>query len=394
MAEMKPIGIDQTTGQQRAVADADTVNFGSEVTIIITNRGDYLGIPPQVTVVYPFEDATLINEPATAPAANISSGNGANWSPNGEYLSIGSSTSPYIQIYQRTGNELNKLDDPASLPIGGPFGGISWAPDGELLTVSQSGPNDIINYQRSGNVFTRLTSPASIPGSGSINELEWSGTGEFLAIAPGSFDPKFFVYRRDNTTLTKIADPASLPQVGAGFMFSCGWSPDSRFLALGGDQFPRIFIYERTGIDDFTLLPTPSTTPSGTQLRSVQFSPNGEFLATMTGSLLIYQRSGNTFTGVFADSGPYGTADLRWSPDSRYLAIGGSSDTLTIFERDETAFTLLDGPSTVPANFPSLAWSPDGQFLTAAHLTSVFTYQTGATLPDSGVVKTIRPMIP
>jgi len=43
MADMKPIGIDQTTGQQRAVEDDDSLvdNLGNQIQLAITNVGDF-----------------------------------------------------------------------------------------------------------------------------------------------------------------------------------------------------------------------------------------------------------------------------------------------------------------------------------------------------------------
>ena len=56
MADIKPIGIDQTTGQQRPVADGDTVNVGNEIEIAIKRVGDYSGGSNQVQVLYPWNE--------------------------------------------------------------------------------------------------------------------------------------------------------------------------------------------------------------------------------------------------------------------------------------------------------------------------------------------------
>ena len=102
MAEMKPIGIDQTTGQQRAVESDDNVTntIGDVIEIAIRNVGDYSGGSNQVQVLYPWDTPTKLNDPASGPTGF---GIDASWSPNGEYLAIGHVTSPYLTVLQRTG---------------------------------------------------------------------------------------------------------------------------------------------------------------------------------------------------------------------------------------------------------------------------------------------------
>ena len=57
MANMKPIGIDQTTGQQRLVGSSDSVvgNLGDEIEIAVTWTADFSGnLGPNVQVLFPW----------------------------------------------------------------------------------------------------------------------------------------------------------------------------------------------------------------------------------------------------------------------------------------------------------------------------------------------------
>ena len=72
---MKPIGIDQTTGQQRPIASSDSVtdNIGDEIEIAVKQVGDFSGnLRNQVNVLFPWGDPVKLADPATLP----SGGNG------------------------------------------------------------------------------------------------------------------------------------------------------------------------------------------------------------------------------------------------------------------------------------------------------------------------------
>lgn len=390
MADMKPVGIDQTTGQQRPIASGDTLNTGSEIEIVIKNRGDYLGVAPTVHVQYPWDTPTRLDDPTTFP---VSFAGGVAWSPGGEYVAFyNNDTGAKTWVYQRNGNNFNQLAFPATQPST-TTSGLEFSPDGELICFggnSTSG-RGFTTYQLSGNTLTLLPEPASQPTSGSTNGLAFSPTGELLALAAGS--QGLLIYRRNGTSFTKLADPASVP---GGFVYNCTWSPDGQFLAIGGDTAPRVHIYQRSGLDELTLLVDAASSP-GTQIRNLKFSNNGRFLATAnysTGDVIVFERNGTTFTT--ADTISIGGAfSLDWSPNDRYLAVGAASgDRARIFERDGTTFTALTSPASQPVSIPYCAWSPDGQFLTyndqgSGPPSRAIFYQTTGTLPTSGVVKTV-----
>src|SRR5690606_4456614 len=72
-----------------------------------------------------------VNDPSTLPTGD---GFGVSFSPDGNYLAVGHSSSPYVTIYKRNGDTFTKLPNPSTLPINTVFG-VSFSPDGNYLAV-------------------------------------------------------------------------------------------------------------------------------------------------------------------------------------------------------------------------------------------------------------------
>ena len=70
------------------------------------------------------------------------------WSPDGQYVAVMHTTSPYITTYKRVGDVLTKLANPATLPTGTGTGG-DWSPGGEFLAVSHQDSPYVTVYKSS-----------------------------------------------------------------------------------------------------------------------------------------------------------------------------------------------------------------------------------------------------
>jgi len=92
----------------------------------------------------------------------------------------------------------------------------------------------------------------------------------------------------------KIANPSSLPpDTGSGVTFS----DDGDYMVVTHKTTPYLLIYKRSG-DTFTKLPNPSSLPASTGWYP-SFSPDGTYLAVAHSSspyITIYKRSGDVFT--------------------------------------------------------------------------------------------------
>jgi hypothetical protein len=308
--------------------------------------------------------------PATVPGGN---GNGAAFSPDGVYMSIASTTTPFINIYKRSGDNFTKLADPATLP-GSAARSVSFSPDNVYMSVTTDSTPFVTIYKRSGDTFTKLTDPATLPASNG-RAVSWSPGSLYMAVAHDT-SPFVTIYKRSGDTFTKLTNPATLP---AGNGRGASFSPDGQYLSISHSTSPFVTIYKRSG-DTFTKLADPATLPPNSG-QGTSFSSDGVYLAvtnsTTSPFLTIYKRSGDTFiklTGGAASNGtdtalPNTGTQPSFSPDGQYLAVGHSTTPfITIFKRTGDVFNKIADPTSLPPSTSnSVAFSPDSQYLADAH---------------------------
>jgi len=336
-----------------------------------------------------FSDAPVkLVDPATLPTGQ---GRGVSFSPDGTYLAIGHSTTPFVTIYKRSGDTFTKLANPATLPTG-QGKGPSFSPDGTYLAIGHDSSPFVTIYKRSGDTFTKLANPATLP-TGNGEGAAFSPDGTYLAVVHNS-SPFVTIYKRSGDTFTKLANPATLP---TGNGEGAAFSPDGTYLAVGHAITPFVTIYKRSG-DTFTKLANPATLPNG-NVWEASFSPDGTYLAVGNGgsipNITIYKRSGDIFTKLADPATLPPNTDVRgaaFSPDGTYLAFGfDSSPFITIYKRSGDTFTKLADPATLPANAGrSAAFSPDGTYLAVGHAITPFItiYKGGGSLTNKFAITT------
>ena len=311
---------------------------------------------------------TKLANPSGLPASN---GQGVSFSPDGIYLAVAHTTSPYITIYKRDGDTFAKLANPSELPASHGYG-VSFSPDGTYLAVAHGTSPYITIYKRNGDTFTKLPNPSVLPAS-VANGVSFFPDGTYLAVAHSSF-PYITIYKRDGDTFTKLPNPSGLP---ASSGYGVSFSPDGNYLAVAHDTSPYITIYKKDG-DTFTKLANPSGLPTGTG-RGVSFSPDGNYLAVAHDAspyITIYKRDGDTFAKLANPSGlpanhGYG---VSFSPDGIYLAVAHTtSPYITIYKKDGDTFTKLPNPSVLPTGTGrGVSFSPNGTYLAVVHYSSPY----------------------
>lgn len=337
---------------------------------------------------------TLVSNPGTLPAGNATV---ARWSPNGEFLAVGSAAANYLLIYQMCGGVLTKLADPGTLP-GSTVNDITWSPCGDFLAVAiNSASPYIIIYQRTGNTFTKLSDPAVIPSHSSgfhfpdVTSVAFSPNSDFLAVVyivatVGAF---LILYERSGTTFTDITSTSTITGIGT----TVRWSPNSYILAGIDTTTGAIDVFTRKD-NVFSQISGPVTT--GFTVNDFAFSPDGNFLAVSvqtTPFILLYQiTNGSTFTRLSnpASLPPNIANGVGWSANSEYLAVGNTATPfITIYSVSGTTFTKIADPGTLPNNAISTAdFSPTKQFLALAiGSTSPYIqiYKTGSSAPTNSV---------
>lgn len=230
-------------------------------------------------------------------------------------------------------------------------------------------------FLREGDVLSAL--PAKLDtGSSPLSSVAIDPSGRYVAIGFNIF-PRIRVYARSALGLVGLTDtPTRSNLVGA-----LSFSPDSELLAVGGTEYPYVFIY---GVSDGAVTQLYAASPAlASSPASLAFSPDGTHLAVAQDSspyLLIYTRSGSVITKLAAplDSNPSGNAlQVTYSPDGTHLAVlHANSPYLTIYSRSGDSYTKLAPVATLPGTDPggtsSMAYSPDGVHLAVGHYGSPY----------------------
>jgi WD40 repeat protein len=311
---------------------------------------------------------------ASGPTGYVS---GLAWSPDGVYLAAAHDNSPYITIYKRTGDSFTPLSDPAVLPTGhagnGRGAACAFSDDGRFLTVAHADSPFITIYERSGDTFTKLDAPRIFEPAGNVNGVAWNHATNRVAAAHAT-TPFAASYNTDSGVFERLADPGTLPaSTGNG----AAWNPDGSSLAIGHNTTPFVTIYNRSG-DTLTKLSNPASLPASTS-RKPAWNHDGSSLAvphTTTPFVTIYNRSSDTFSKITNPANlPAGNGQATaWNHDGSSLAVAhATTPFITVYDRSGDTFTKLTNPANLPP-FTSngVAWNHDGSSLAVAHGTSPF----------------------
>jgi len=274
--------------------------------------------------------------------------NGVACSPDGKWLAVTSTTTPYLIMYKRTGDTFVKQTDLDSKPTSSCYC-VAFSADGTRFTVGTSGTYRAVHYKIVDDVFIPLTHPTSYPSS-TVYGASYSPDGTFLSLGLSS-SPYVFNYSIEDDVYEKLTDPETKP---TGSVKSVSFSHDGNYLAVVSTVSPYVLIYKRT-LKVFDKLTNPAILPAGDG-NGVSWGKNDLHLAVAhdtTPFVTIYKRSGDTFTKLTSPLSalPPGNANgVAFSADGSYLSVAHEeSPFIASYNRTLDTFTKLPNPLSIPS---------------------------------------------
>jgi WD40 repeat protein len=274
---------------------------------------------------------------------------------------------------------------------------VRWSPDGKFLALGKDisdgpvGDDDIYIYGFDGSFLTYVTSlDMGLPDD--VQTVEWSPDGKLFSVAGQAFEAGFGgfadafsirTYTFNGQVLSPLValDHHSTNTTG-GQVNSLAWSPDGRFLAVGGSGAVsgaggfanthqlRIYSYDGTS---FTALTSQSFGGFSASIKEVSWSPSGEFIAlggsgassgggfANNNNVRIYRFNGTSLSAVTSLGTFSDVRSIKWSPDGTTLAIGDPGTGLSLYRFTGTALSLVTSNATVAVSGQGITWHPSGK---------------------------------
>lgn len=323
---------------------------------------EHLGIiGNDVTNIGPLGDAMSGVPVIPSAASDIS------WSPDGNWMFVIHGVTPYIVIIDLSDWSIVSIG-PTGLTGANVPGKSVFSPDGQLLSVALASRNYISVFDTaSWDDAPEFKSVIGVPRG-----ISWSKDSDLVAVAIADSQGYQILSRGELSSAWYSPAGVSLPTLSAGEGYSCRFSPDGKYLAIGTDTSPYLSIID---LSTWTLIPI-SATLTGT-VAEMEFSPDGRYLSLnylSSTEIVILNTSNwdriNAVLPIFPDN----VVSTDWTPAGHYLSVTYIGAGLTII--DTSDWKIVEGTPTLSANNTKGKFSPNlesAQFATASDISPFLT---------------------
>ncbi|MFC1959158.1 TIR domain-containing protein [Chloroflexota bacterium] len=251
------------------------------------------------------------------------------------------------------GNQLASFSGPS-----GWYQQIAWSPDIKYLAIAGTGqPVTVWDTDSGEEVF-------SLAGhTGSINRISWSPDGRYIASSAEDQTVRIWtVFGKDSTS---FGPELHILNHSEG-VFNAHWSPDGEFISTASlDNL--VHIWDATSgqhINQFAghqgEVSSANWNSDGSQIVTTSWDGSAKIWDTQTGIELLTFAAGDFSLGWLWNA--------AWSPDNTKIATVRENGWVGIW--DAVTGDLLDVSLLQGYGGTSIAWSPDGAYLAAAHMGS------------------------
>lgn len=312
------------------------------------------------------------------------------WSPNGKLIASGGNDGT-VQVWDaNTGNNILTYRGHK-----GKVSALAWSPDSQQIASGGSDGTVQVFFSNTGTlVYPPVNELSYVDGSKStspITALAWSPNGQYIAFARDN--GRVYVFAADgggndhSDLMFDCSTNTNMDKSGFGPVSAIAWSPGSTLLAvactpsyqtnnsLQGNPNNIVGIWQIYSYQPPTNSGIYTPDPNSVYVRTLAWSPNGKFIATIENLLEIWVGDINVWVAsqpndphaisVPLSFGNPNASSIAWSPNSKCLALG------SLFSSDIEVWSL-DANKQVElykgqvGNINAVAWSPDGTRIASA----------------------------